>query len=244
MGTFLALGMKPVGAPSWDIESPHVRHLTIGIEDIGTIDASSVEKILPLAPDLIVTLSDDSAIYEQLSKIAPTVVFPYNTFDDTRDEIRTFGEMLVSLMKMDKPFFELPQIETDRTMLRKITEQDAHEIFAYCSDEEVCRYTTWYKHNSVEDALAFILKIMEEYRQGQIASWGIEDKSTGKLIGTGGFVYWNVTHSRAELAYAISRQYWNQGYMTEIVKKMIEFGFAHMNLVRIEARCQRKPSGS
>ncbi|WP_348652053.1 GNAT family N-acetyltransferase [Paenibacillus thiaminolyticus] len=35
--------------------------------------------------------------------------------------------------------------------------------------------------------------------------------------GIGGFVYRNVTHSRAELAYAISRQYWNQGYMTEIV---------------------------
>ncbi|WGU95845.1 iron-hydroxamate ABC transporter substrate-binding protein [Paenibacillus dendritiformis] len=94
LATFLALGVKPVGAPSWDIESPHVRHLTSGIQDIGTIDASSVEKILSLGPDLIVTLSDDPAIYEQLSKIAPTVVFHYNTFDDTRDEIRTFGEML------------------------------------------------------------------------------------------------------------------------------------------------------
>lgn len=56
LATFLALGVKPVGAPSWDIGSPHVRHLTSGIEDIGTIDASSVEKILSLAPDLIVTL--------------------------------------------------------------------------------------------------------------------------------------------------------------------------------------------
>ncbi|MGG4397608.1 hypothetical protein ABEX25_25245 [Paenibacillus thiaminolyticus] len=44
--------------------------------------------------DLSVTLSDAPAIFEQLSKIAPTVVFPYHTFGDTRDEIRTFGEML------------------------------------------------------------------------------------------------------------------------------------------------------
>ncbi|WP_259392259.1 GNAT family N-acetyltransferase [Paenibacillus thiaminolyticus] len=70
-------------------------------------------------------------------------------------------------------------------------------------------------HNSVQNSLAFIQKIMEEYRQGQIAPWGIEHKGTGKLIGTGGFVYWNVTHSRAELAYAICRQYWNQGYRIE-----------------------------
>ncbi|MGG4397610.1 hypothetical protein ABEX25_25255 [Paenibacillus thiaminolyticus] len=39
-------------------------------------------------------LSNAPAIFEQLSKITPTVVFPYHTFGDTRDEIRTFGEML------------------------------------------------------------------------------------------------------------------------------------------------------
>lgn len=59
-----------------------------------------------------------------------------------------------------------------------------------------------------------------------------------------GFVYWNVTHSRAERVYAISRQYGNQGDMTESVKKMIDYGFAHMNLVRIEARCLVDNAGS
>jgi len=94
LATFLALGLKPVGAPNWDIDSPHISHLTAGIEDIGTIDTSSIEKILSLNPDLIVTLSDDPVMYEQLSKIAPTVVLVYNTFKDARDEVRTFGELL------------------------------------------------------------------------------------------------------------------------------------------------------
>ncbi len=94
LGTFLAFNVKPVGAPKWDIDSPHVKHLTAGIEDIGQIELGSVEKILALNPDLIVTLSDDPVMYEQLSKIAPTVVYPYNTFNDARDEIKTFGELL------------------------------------------------------------------------------------------------------------------------------------------------------
>ncbi|MBU8711756.1 ABC transporter substrate-binding protein [Brevibacillus parabrevis] len=94
LATFLALGVKPVGAPFWDIDSPHIKSQTAGIEDIGTIDAGSVEKILSLNPDLIVTLSDDPKLYEQLSKIAPTIVFVHTTFKDSRDQIRTFGEIL------------------------------------------------------------------------------------------------------------------------------------------------------
>ncbi|REK71225.1 ABC transporter substrate-binding protein [Paenibacillus paeoniae] len=96
LAAVLALGVKPVGAPYWDIESPHNRHLTegMGIEDTGHIDLSSVEKILSLDPDLIITLSDDPAIYEQLSLIAPTVVFPYNTLGEARNEVRTIGQVL------------------------------------------------------------------------------------------------------------------------------------------------------
>ena len=147
-------------------------------------------------------------------------------------------------MKVDDIFFDLPIIETDRTILRKINEQDENDMFTYCSDEEVSRYTTWYKHETINDTRVFLNRILEEYRNQQIAPWGIQDKASGKLIGTCGFVYWNTAHSRAELAYALSKQFWNQGYMTEIAKKIIEFGFEKMELIRIEARCLLDNAGS
>ncbi|MFF2887353.1 GNAT family N-acetyltransferase [Paenibacillus sp. NPDC057967] len=89
----------------------------------------------------------------------------------------------------------------------------------------------------MEDTREFIRNIIEKYEQQQLAPWGIEYKSTGKLIGTCGYVNWYPNHARAELAYALSRSYWNQGYMTEIVEKLVEIGFSIMGLVRIEARC-------
>ncbi len=94
LATFLALGVKPVGAPFWDIEAPHIKHLTDGIEDVGTIELGSIEKILSLEPDLIVTLSTDPVMYEKLSQIAPTIVYEYNTLGEAREEIKTFGAML------------------------------------------------------------------------------------------------------------------------------------------------------
>jgi [ribosomal protein S5]-alanine N-acetyltransferase len=147
-------------------------------------------------------------------------------------------------VKVEDIFSDLPILNTDRTILRMINERDENDMFSYCSDEEVSKYTTWYKHNTIEDTRVFINKILEEYRNQQVAPWGIEDKASGKLIGTCGFVYWNINHSRAELAYALSKEFWNRGYMTEIVKRIFEFGFSKMELIRIEARCLMENLGS
>ncbi|GBF76823.1 hypothetical protein PA598K_05315 [Paenibacillus sp. 598K] len=89
---FLLFDIKPIGAPYWEIEYPHLAGLTDGIEDIGQIDGGSVEKILSLQPDLIVTVAQD--MYEQYSKIAPTVVIPYESIGDAHKDLRLFGELL------------------------------------------------------------------------------------------------------------------------------------------------------
>lgn len=140
-------------------------------------------------------------------------------------------------MNIADVFGDLPVLETERTILRKVTLQDAEDLYAYASDEEVSKYTTWHPHRSIEDTRQFICQIMQKYENKEIAPWGIEDKHTGTFIGTCGFGHWNTRHARAEIAYILSRTYWNQGYMTEIVKRMIQFGFEKMGLVRIEARC-------
>lgn len=80
----------------------------------------------------------------------------------------------------------IPRLETERTILRKISIDDAADMFEYCSDDEVSQYTTWYSHQSIEDTKGFIHMIIDKYNKQQLAPWGIEDKATGKLIGTCG----------------------------------------------------------
>ena len=147
-------------------------------------------------------------------------------------------------MKVEDIFSELPVLETERTILRKVAKQDEEDMFAYCSDVEVSKDTTWYKHQTREDTRLFMNHILEEYSNQQIAPWGIEDKATGRFIGTCGLAGWNIKHSKAEIAYALSKPYWNQGYMTEIVKRLIAFGFSEMGLIRVEARCLLDNIGS
>jgi [ribosomal protein S5]-alanine N-acetyltransferase len=147
-------------------------------------------------------------------------------------------------VKIEDIFGDLPKLETERTIIRKLNIEDLNDMYIYCSDVAVSEYTTWDTHKSLDDTKGFIDFILKAYSNNEVAPWGIEDKNTNKLIGTCGFVYWNITHSRAELGYALSRNFWKKGIMSEVVRRIIDFGFKEMNLVRIEARCHPNNIGS
>lgn len=147
-------------------------------------------------------------------------------------------------MQITDIYGDLPTLETERLILRKVRELDIDDIFEYGADSEVSRYTTWVAHRSIEDTREFLSKILKAYEQKKIGPWGITLKESGKLIGTAGFNGWDLKQSRGELGYVLSRDYWKQGLMTEAVSRVIQFGFSEMKLVRIEARCNPENYGS
>ncbi|MDB5034788.1 MAG: GCN5-related N-acetyltransferase [Chlorobi bacterium] len=147
-------------------------------------------------------------------------------------------------MRIEHVFGDLPPIPTERLLLRKLRLEDAADVFDYASDPEVSRYVVWDTHNSIEDSRGFLAATIEQYRNGHVSSWGIELRSTGRVIGTIGFVYWNIDHARTEIGYAMHRRDWGKGLMTEAVRGVIDFGFATMELNRIEARCEAVNTGS
>jgi len=134
-------------------------------------------------------------------------------------------------------FGNLPRLETDRLILRKMRLEDAQDMFEYASDPEVSRFTLWDYHKTIEDSLAFLSCVLKGYEEHQIENWGIVYKENGKFIGTCGYFFWDIEHARAEVQYALSRAYWGKGLMPEALNAVIAFGFTTMNLNRIEAKC-------
>lgn len=141
-------------------------------------------------------------------------------------------------------FGDLPAIETERLILRKLRQDDDEAVYNYASDPEVSKHVVWDTHTSIEDSRTFIAINLELYASGEVATWGIELKEIGKLIGTCGYGSWNIVHARGEIGYAIARAYWRRGIMTEATHAMIDFGFERMALNRIEARCEMENIGS
>lgn len=132
---------------------------------------------------------------------------------------------------------DLPALETERLILRKMALNDAEAVFAYASDPEVSRYTLWEMHRSIEDSRAFLELTTQKNENGGEPDWGIVYRGDGCLVGACGLVNWEAEHARAEVGFVLSREYWGRGLMPEAVRAMFRFGFERMNLNRIEARC-------
>ena len=135
-------------------------------------------------------------------------------------------------------FADLPELETERLLLRKVRPEDARAVFAYASDPEVTRYVLWETHRSVEDSERFLRLAEDGYARGDFGGWGVVLKEDGAFVGTCGLdAGYAPEHARAELGYVLSREYWGKGLMPEAVRAVICFGFERAELNRVEARC-------
>ncbi|MGG3284347.1 GNAT family N-acetyltransferase [Paenibacillus solani] len=147
-------------------------------------------------------------------------------------------------MEIAQIYAKLPTLETERLRLRRVSMQDADQMFAYASDNEVARYVTWETHSSIDDSKNFIQFILFQYAKHDIAPWAIELKESGRMVGTVDFVWWKPEQQIAEIGYVLARECWGQGLMTEAAAALLELGFGRMELERIQARCFSENIGS
>ncbi|WP_256760671.1 ABC transporter substrate-binding protein [Cohnella sp. WQ 127256] len=86
----LALGVEAVGTDKeWNLGTVYGDRLA-NVEDVGF--PINLEKTLNLQPDLILVANTDEKLYEQLSKIAPTVTF--DTFAPLNERLPLLGDLV------------------------------------------------------------------------------------------------------------------------------------------------------
>jgi ribosomal-protein-alanine N-acetyltransferase len=127
-----------------------------------------------------------------------------------------------------------PILETKRLILRRITINDAQDIFEYASDKEIDKYVLWDYHKSIDDTNKYIEDVLKKYSDNLPSGWGIVHKQKNKLIGTCGYLIINENHKFAEIGYVLSRKYWNKGVVTEAVEEVIRHSFEILNMNRIQ----------
>ena len=141
----------------------------------------------------------------------------------------------VSPLSLAYAFRHLPVLETDRLILRKVRRSDADDLFAYARDPEVSRHVLWTAHQSKADSRYFLSQLRRQYRMGWPPTFGIEEKATGRLVGTIGFMQVSSEHACAEVGYSPSRDCWNRGLMTEALDAVLRYAFTTLALNRVEA---------
>jgi ribosomal-protein-alanine N-acetyltransferase len=129
-----------------------------------------------------------------------------------------------------------PKIETKRLILRKIELTDAQSVFDHwLSDERVMNNLIRGPHTSVSETIERVKTIVSEYSSPEFCYWGMELKSSGALIGATDFYNFNNISDNCEIGFSLGYNWWNQGYGTESLRALVEFGFKHMNIHKISA---------
>ncbi len=129
----------------------------------------------------------------------------------------------------------LPTIDTSRISLRWISEDDVDAFYAIYSHPEVMRYWSSLPLTHRDQAAKQIGEIHEGFESQAILKWGIARRSDNLLIGSITLFHLDFTHRRAEIGYALGRDYWRQGYMQEALTAVIAYAFGELGFHRIEA---------
>jgi [ribosomal protein S5]-alanine N-acetyltransferase len=126
-------------------------------------------------------------------------------------------------------------IETKRFRLRKPTLQDAEDIFRkYAQDPEVTKYLTWRPNRDVQETRDFLEACLRAWDEGKSFHWVIEKKTDHELLG---MITARVDEHKWELGYVLARSYWGRGYMTEIVKKVVNWALKRGGIYRVWSVC-------
>ncbi|QGQ93825.1 N-acetyltransferase [Paenibacillus psychroresistens] len=129
-----------------------------------------------------------------------------------------------------------PLVETERLLLREILLEDAADLFGYYNDRLVTQYLDWFGPSSVDHAKDIITNWSNQFQQGTFMRWGITLKEDKKVIGTillapvRGPFEWKLP---LVIGYELSREYWNQGIMSEAVQAAIAFAFDELGNHRV-----------
>jgi len=90
-------------------------------------------------------------------------------------------------------------------------------------------------HRSVDGPRQSLEQTQTRYARREAIRWGILIKGEDRILGSCSLHHFDPGFHRAEIGYELNHAYWGQGIMTEALSAILTYGFAELELHRIEA---------
>lgn len=136
---------------------------------------------------------------------------------------------------------EKPILQTERLIIRPVSEQDINDVHPLQSLPEITRFNTADIPKNIQETEAVLSGWFADPKNLVFA---IETADTNQFIGLIGIKLGREKYRNAEIWFKIYSEFWNKGFTTEAVKRIIRFGFEDLQLHRIEAGCAVENTGS
>jgi len=127
----------------------------------------------------------------------------------------------------------MPELETERLILRRFQETDLDPFAAICADPEVMRYASLTGQPFSRSQTWHWMCAMEgHWNLRGYGMWAVESKARGRLIGRIGLQY-PEGFPGIEIAWLLERESWGKGLAWEGARAALEYGFTHLELDRL-----------
>ncbi len=115
-------------------------------------------------------------------------------------------------------------LETDRLILREMTEEDYEPLYAVLADSDAMKHYPYvFDEKRVR---GWISKNIERYRVFGFGLWAMVLKESGEMIGDCGITMQNINgFIRPEIGYHVRKDFQRRGFATEAAKKCRDWAF-------------------
>lgn len=138
-------------------------------------------------------------------------------------------------------------LQTKRLKLRDFEESDTKELVDIISNINITKFLAVVPHPyDKEDAKGFIDKCQKradkDPRPGY--NFAIENKGTEELLGSISIGKKKKDNEVGIMGYWLGEEHWRKGYMSEAMKKLLEFAFEELEMRRVQAEVYTKNTAS
>jgi ribosomal-protein-alanine N-acetyltransferase len=119
-------------------------------------------------------------------------------------------------------------LETERLILREMTEADADNLFELNQSPNVTRYIPGEPPLTTRDDAVVVLRerVFPQYERS-LGRWACIVKASGDFIGWCGVKH-EPEHEEYDLGYRFLERYWGLGYATEAARGALAYARAHL----------------
>ncbi len=139
-------------------------------------------------------------------------------------------------------------LETNRLILRDYTKDDFEQYYQLKSGKDTMYYLQDIQLHSRQEALQDFENVLEDMKKDerQFYFFHVELKDTHEQIGSVGYTVTDTTPlgKMVHMGYFSYPRFWNHGYVTEAVKRVIEYAFIENNVYRVTTGCLAENKGS
>jgi len=141
-------------------------------------------------------------------------------------------------MRIDAP----PRSGFPGLSLRQLDRADLDTWYAYLSNPDVVRHTSWNLH--ARDDLLPLFDGIESAHPDSIRRLAIVDDASGALAGTIGLHTVSTANRSAEIAYDLAPSHWGRGIASALCASVTAWAFAEGGFMRIQGVVLTSNAGS